>query len=64
MIIAVLDSGVDQSCSDLASKLLPGWNFYDNNADTDDVYVHGVMVTGAAAITNNETSVFEPPTPA
>jgi thermitase len=29
--IAILDSGVDGNHPDLAAKLIPGWNFYDNN---------------------------------
>ncbi|MEM1556709.1 MAG: S8 family serine peptidase [Candidatus Bathyarchaeia archaeon] len=58
VIIAVLDSGVDASHPDLAGKLLSGWNFYDNNADTSDVYGHGTKVAGvAAAIANNGIGV-------
>ena len=58
VVIAVLDSGVDPSHPDLAGKLLPGWNFYDNNADTGDVYGHGTKVAGtAAAIANNGVGV-------
>ena len=58
VVIAVLDSGVDPSHPDLAGKLLSGWNFYDNNADTSDVYGHGTKVAGAAAaIANNGVGV-------
>lgn len=58
IIIAVLDSGVDQSHPDLAGRLLSGWNFYDDNPDTSDVYGHGTKVAGtAAAITNNGIGV-------
>jgi len=56
--IAILDSGVDASHPDLAGKLVAGWNFYDNNATTSDVYGHGTMVAGsAAAYTNNSVGV-------
>ena len=56
--IAILDSGVDAGHPDLASKMVPGYNFYDNNADSSDVYGHGTAVAGtAAAITNNGTGV-------
>lgn len=56
--IAILDSGVLATHPDLAASLVPGWNFYDNNADTADVYGHGTSVAGAAAaITNNGTGV-------
>ena len=36
----------------------PGWNFYDNNSLTSDVFGHGTKVAGtAAAITNNAVGV-------
>src|SRR5262249_19129541 len=49
LIVAVLDSGVDQTHPDLASKLIPGWNFYNNNSDTSDVNGHGTAVAGTLA---------------
>lgn len=56
--IAILDSGVSPTHPDLAARLLPGWNFYDNNADTSDPNGHGTAVAGAAAaITNNAAGV-------
>lgn len=56
--IAILDSGVDASHADLAGRLVSGWNFYDNNANTADVMGHGTKVAGAAAAaTNNGTGV-------
>jgi len=51
--IAILDSGVDSTHPDLATELVPGWNFYDNNANTSDVYGHGTKVAGAAAAAGN-----------
>ena len=51
--IAILDSGVDATHPDLASRLVPGWNFYDNNSNTSDVYGHGTQVAGAAAAASN-----------
>lgn len=53
IIIAVLDSGVDPAHPDLASKLVPGYNFYDNNTNTADVYGHGTKCAGAAAAIGN-----------
>src|SRR5437667_2425985 len=56
--IAILDTGVDGTHPDLAANIVPGWNFYDNNADTSDVYGHGTAVAGqAAAIGNNGIGV-------
>lgn len=51
--IAILDSGVDGAHPDLATRMVPGWNFYDNNANTADVYGHGTKVAGAAAAAGN-----------
>ena len=55
--IAILDSGVDTH-ADLSAALVPGWNFYNNNSDTRDVYGHGTKVAGAAAaVANNSAGV-------
>ncbi|MES2564113.1 MAG: S8 family serine peptidase, partial [Pseudomonadota bacterium] len=51
--IAILDSGVDAGHPEFAGKLVPGWNFFDNNSDTSDVYGHGTIVAGAAAAASN-----------
>ena len=56
VIIAILDTGVDGTHPELAAKMLPGWNFYDNNSDTRDVYGHGTAVAGTAAATSNNGS--------
>ena len=53
MTIAILDSGVDATHPDLAPNLVAGWNFYDNNSNTADVYGHGTQVAGAAAAASN-----------
>lgn len=56
--VAILDSGVDPSHPDLAAKMVPGYNFYDNNTNTSDVNGHGTQVAGAAAaMTNNAVGV-------
>lgn len=51
--IAILDTGISGSHPDLIARLVPGWNFYDNNTDTSDVHGHGTAVAGAAAATSN-----------
>lgn len=61
VIIAILDSGVDSNHPDLAAKIIDGYNFCDDNADTSDVYGHGTAVAGAAAaLSNNGTGVAAP----
>lgn len=58
VIIAILDSGVAAWHPDLANQMVPGWNFYNNNSDTNDVFGHGTKVAGvAAAATNNLTGI-------
>jgi hypothetical protein len=51
--IAILDTGVETTHPDLAAKIVPGWNFYDNNSNTSDVVGHGTMVAGTAAASSN-----------
>ena len=36
--------------------MVPGWNFYDNNSNTSDVYGHGTSVAGVAAAAGNNAS--------
>ena len=56
--IAILDTGVNSAHPDLAANMVPGWNFYNNNADSSDVQGHGTAVAGtAAAATNNGLGV-------
>lgn len=53
-VIAILYSGCDPVHPDLVDKYVPGYNFYDNNTITADVYGHGTAVAGCAgAATNN-----------
>jgi thermitase len=58
VVVAVVDSGVYSQHPDLAGKLVPGWNFVKDNADTSDVLGHGTAVAGTvAAATNNGIGV-------
>ena len=53
IVVAVLDTGVDASHTDLQGQLVPGWNMYDNNSNTADVYGHGTQVAGVIAAKSN-----------
>jgi len=53
IIIAILDTGVDGTHPDLQSKMVPGWNVYNNNSDTSDTFGHGTVVAGTAAAASN-----------
>jgi Subtilase family len=47
--VALLDTGVDPHQADYAPNLLPGWNFYDGNADTTDARAHGTLLASIIA---------------
>jgi len=58
--VAVLDSGVNGSLSDLQGNMLPGWNAASQNSDTSDIATnsHGTTVAATvAAVTNNANGV-------
>ncbi len=46
--VAVCDSGVDPNHPDLVR--VPGYNMFDGNTDSRDVYGHGTKVAGAVAM--------------
>lgn len=51
--IAVLDSGVNRQHPDLVGRLLPGYDFMNNDADPSDDHGHGTFVTGVIAANAN-----------
>lgn len=54
IIVAVIDSGVMTDHPDLQAKIVPGYNFYNNNTNAYDVEGHGTGVAGIiGAIGNN-----------
>jgi subtilisin family serine protease len=71
--IAVLDTGADPDQPALAGHLGAGWNYVDDNADTDDIaagldedgdgladsaYGHGTFVSGVAALVAPQATVL------
>jgi thermitase len=53
-VIAVIDSGVDLTHPDLAGKLVPGWDFGENDSNPSDNQGHGTRCAGiAGAATDN-----------
>jgi subtilisin family serine protease len=47
--VAVLDTGVDASQTDLVPNLLPGSNVFDENSDTSDSAGHGTLLASIIA---------------
>ena len=57
-VVAVLDTGVKSNGPDGLTNLLPGYDFYYNDADPSDRDGHGTFVAGTIAQrTNNGTGV-------
>jgi subtilisin family serine protease len=51
--VAVVDSGVDGTHPDLVDRVVPGWDFVENDADTADTNGHGTHVSGTIAATKD-----------
>jgi subtilisin family serine protease len=46
VVIAVVDSGIDEAHPDLAGSVVPGYDFVDEDSDAGDVAGHGTAVSG------------------
>jgi subtilisin family serine protease len=58
IIVAVLDSGVDAAHPDLATRILPGYDFVFNDPDPADDFGHGTAVCGTiVAAGDNDAGV-------
>ena len=53
-IVAVLDTGVQFNHPDLAGRLLPGYDFVNDDADASDDNGHGTWVSGIIAANAND----------
>ena len=58
VIVAIVDSGIDETHPDLNDKIVAGYDFVGKDNNPHDGYGHGTHVAGtAAAETNNNTGV-------
>ena len=53
VVLAILDSGIDLTHTEFAGRLLPGYDFVENDNIPQDNDGHGTHVTGIAAATGN-----------
>jgi len=53
VIIACVDTGIDDAHPDLTGQLVSGWNVVAGNSDTPDLIGHGTWVAGTAAAAGN-----------
>lgn len=59
VVIAIVDTGIDMDHPDLASRIVDGYDFVDDDDIPDDQNGHGTHVAGsAAAIGNNDIGVI------
>jgi len=56
IIVAVIDTGVDATHPELASRMVSGYNTYNGNTDSSDVHGHGTKVAGSAVANSNNGS--------
>ncbi|MAE70616.1 MAG: hypothetical protein CME06_09125 [Gemmatimonadetes bacterium] len=58
VIVGIVDSGIDFDHPDLDGKILPGYDYVNNDNNPQDDHGHGTHVSGiAAAITDNSIGV-------
>lgn len=58
VIIAIVDTGINAGHADLSGKIVPGYDFVNNDADPHDDNGHGTHCAGiAAAKTNNAVGI-------
>ncbi|MBX7133526.1 MAG: S8 family peptidase [Fimbriimonadaceae bacterium] len=58
VVIAIVDTGIQLNHPDLAAKIVPGYDFVNNDTSADDDQGHGTHCAGiSAAITNNGVGI-------
>jgi thermitase len=55
--VAVADTGVDAGHPELAGRVVPGYDFVDDDTDAQDVHGHGTHVAGTIAAGENGAGV-------
>ncbi|MGJ3237479.1 MAG: S8 family serine peptidase [Anaerolineae bacterium] len=53
VVVAVIDSGICSNHPDLQGRILPGYDFVDDDNDPADVFGHGCGVAGVIAANSN-----------
>ncbi len=59
ILVAVIDSGVDDTHPDFGNRIAAGWNFLDNTLQADDQNGHGTHVAGII-LENSATAKIMP----
>jgi subtilisin family serine protease len=55
IVVAVLDTGIDQDHPEFAGRIVAGWDFVNNDADPADDHFHGSAVSGLLAANANNS---------
>lgn len=55
IVIAIVDTGVDLNHPDLNDKIVPGWDFVNDDGNPQDDHGHGTHVAGIAAAESNNS---------
>src|SRR5262245_658758 len=53
VVVAVLDTGIDSDHPEFVGRILPGWDFVNDDPDPEDDHGHGTLVTGLLAANAN-----------
>ncbi|MEQ6390977.1 cell wall-binding repeat-containing protein [Bacillaceae bacterium S4-13-58] len=56
-VVAVFDTGVESSHPDLVGRVLPGYDFFNEDSIPEDNHGHGTLVSGVIAANTNHTGV-------
>ncbi len=56
ILLAIIDSGIDLGHPEFAGRLVPGYDFYNNDPDPSDDHGHGTCCAGIAAAAGNNSA--------